>query len=177
MSIHFIHGSYPKKKCIDQRKSVGGLLGGHIEIEIDHLVYGFEFVNRQNIHIFPKKRSSSFNSKFTIKQKEDWVKETEHDKITTIRIPIEASKRNQIVAKFQLNHKNAPYDYAFFGMRCASATYEDIAAAGILPKKSRFQYIINAFYPRQLRKRMLRWANYNNIAVEYKRGIKCRVWE
>ena len=26
--IHFIHGSFPKKDCIDQRIRVGGLLGG-----------------------------------------------------------------------------------------------------------------------------------------------------
>ena len=175
--IHFMHGSYPKKDCIDQRKSVGGLLGGHIEIEIEGLVYGFEFGNRQKIHVFPRKTPRSFNSKCTVKQKADWLQETKYDRITTIVIPIDASKKRQLIDQFQSDHLQAPYDYAFFGMRCASYTYESMANAGIMTKKPGVAYILNAFYPRQLRKKMLRWAKYNGIGVEYKEGIGCRVWE
>ncbi len=177
ISIHFIHGSYPKKNCFDQRKTVGGLLGGHIEIEIDGLVYGFEFGDRQNIHIFPRNAPNSFNGRFTLKKKADWILETKYDKITTIRVPIDALKKTQLIEKLQSYKTSPPYDYAFFGMRCASSTYEDIATAGVLPKKARFQYVVNAFYPRQLRKKMVRWARTNMIMVEFKKGVDCRVWE
>lgn len=177
ISIHFIHGSYPKKGCTDQRTRVGGLLGGHIEIEMDGLVYGFEFEDQHHIHIFPAKSRASFNSKFTLKKKADWHTETKHDKITSIKIPVTALRKKALQDKLLMHYKKAPYDYAFFGMRCASATYEDIAGLGILPEKSRFQYIIHAFYPRPLRKKMLRWARNNDINVEFKAGIGCRVWE
>ena len=177
ITVHFIHGSYPKKGCTDQRERVGGLLGGHVEIEIDSFMYGFEFNDQNNIHIFPRKKADLFNSKFTMKSISDWTIETVYDKITSITIPLASQKKNELVAKLQMNQMDMPYDYSFFGMRCASATYEDISNLGILAEKSRFQYIVNAFYPRQLRKRMVQWAKYNNLKVGYKEGIDCRVWE
>jgi hypothetical protein len=175
--IHFIHGSFPKKNCIDQRIRVGGLLGGHLEIEIDNSVYGFEFEDEKNIHIFSRKTPSGYNSIFTKKEKTDWILETEYDKITSIKIPVTTKQKKTLMTKLEFAHQSLPYDYSFFGMRCASSTYEDLSSIGIFPKKWRFQYIINAFYPRQLRKRMVRWANNNSLKIELKKGIDCRVWE
>lgn len=175
--IHFIHGSFPKKNCTDQRIRVGGLLGGHIEIEIDQFVYGFEFENPQDIHIFPRRDPGSYNSIFTMKEKANWLTETRLDKITSIRIPVAEKQKKELANKLKTAYQNPPYDYSFFGMRCASSSYEDISTLGILPKKSRIQYIINAFYPRQLRKRMVGWAEYNKLNLEFKKGIDCRVWE
>ncbi len=175
--VHFIHGSYPNKNCSDQRKMVGGLLGGHIEIEIDSFVYGFEFRDKNSIHIFSRKAEASYNSKSTMKTIGDWSVETSLDKITSIHVPIDKTKKNELVKKLQLNNSSPPYDYSFFGMRCASATYEDLSNLGIFAKKSRLQYIVNAFYPRQLRKRMVQYAKHNYLKVNLKEGIDCRVWE
>lgn len=175
--LHFIHGSIPKKNCEDQRIRVGGLLGGHVEIEVDGLVYGFEFKNKADIHLFPRMHRNNFNSKFTIKKKEDWLKETESDKITSIFIPIERDKKIPLINTLASYQKEIPYDYSFFGMRCTSAAYEIISELGVFPKKSRVRYIVTAFYPRQLRKKLIKWAKNNTLHVRLKEGIKCRTWD
>jgi hypothetical protein len=175
--IHFIHGSFPKKGCEDQRIRVGSLLGGHVEIEIDSLVFGFEFEDPNRIPIFPEKDQCLYNSKFTKKTKAFWLQETELDKMTSINIPVSETQKETLLNKLQKQHLQAPYDYSFFGIRCASSTYEDLAEIGILPAKTRRQYIFHAFYPRQLRLKMWKWANKNNLEVGLKSGIDCRVWE
>jgi hypothetical protein len=175
--IHFIHGSFPKKNCEDQRIRVGGLLGGHVEIEVDSLVFGFEFEHPNQIHIFSKEDPALYNSTFTKKTKAFWLQETEFDKMTSIYIPVSAAQKETLLSKLHRQHLQAPYDYSFFGMRCASSTYEDLVEIGIFSQKSRRQYILNAFYPRLFRNKMWKWANKNNLEVVLKSGIECRVWE
>jgi len=175
--VHFIHGSYPRKNCEDQRKRVGGLLGGHVEIEIEDTVFGFEFDDEKSIHIFSRKDEASFNAKFTIKTKDFWRKETKHDKLTSFVIPLEKAKKEKLAQSFRDRYKSIPYDYSFLGMRCTSSTYEDLSELQILPRRNRIHYIIAAFYPRILRKKMVLWANYNGLKIIKKKGIDCRVWE
>lgn len=177
ITIHFVHGSYPEKNCIDKRKRVGGLLGGHVELQIDSIIYGFEFSNKNHIHIFPASSHKNFNSKFTVKDLSYWLKETENDKITSLIIPVDINTKSEILAKIKRNLENCPYDYAFFGMRCTSSCYEILANRGIFNKRTDFGYIFHAFYPRALRKKLIKWAKRNEITVTRKEGIKCRIWE
>jgi hypothetical protein len=156
---------------------VGGLLGGHVEIEVDSLVFGFEFEDPNHIHLLSKKDPGSYNSKFTKKTKTFWLQETSLDKMTSVYIPVTETQKETLLNKLQQHHLEVPYDYSFFGMRCASSTYEDLAEIGIFPLKSRRQYILNAFYPRLLRNKLWSWANKNNLEVVLKSGIECRVWE
>lgn len=175
--IHFMHGYLSGKQCTDQQSTVGGWLGGHIELEVDSLVYGFEFADRERIHYFARQDSAVFNSRFTRKPREAWQRETAAEKITSIRIPISDQQKQELLGKMELYHRQAPYDYALFGMRCASTAYALLAEAGILPRRPRMAYELNAFYQRQLRKRLVPWAQRNGLVVQTRDGIDCRSWE
>lgn len=175
--IHFLHGYIRKRHCEDPKTTVGGLLGGHIEWEIEDTVYGFQYADRKKIHFYSRKQPAAFGGLFTRKSKANWLKETKNDRITSIFIPLGEGQRVRLVDILEAYHRQAPYDYAFLGMRCASATFELMAEIGLLPKKSRRYYILHAFYPRQLRKRLVKWAKKNKFQVLKKEGIESRFWE
>ena len=63
----------------------------------------------------------------------------------------ELSPQKQILDSLAQQYTGkSPYDYAFLGMRCASATYDVLQAAGIVPEiKHRLWY--NVFTTRQFR--------------------------
>jgi hypothetical protein len=178
ITIHFIHGSVPKAGCIDQRKRIGGKLGGHVEIEIDTIIYGFEILNNDyGVNVFPKNKAESYNSHFTKKLKSQWYKETINDKITSIQIPVTIDQKDKIRSLYEQNLKICPYDYAFFGMRCASSAYKMLCESNILKKRCNFIYVLSAFTPRQFRNKMIKLAYKHNFRLTFKEGIDCRDWD
>jgi 3-methyladenine DNA glycosylase Tag len=70
-----------------------------------------------------------------------------------------------------------PYDYAFFGMRCASATQDVLGQIRILKKRKRFTNIFTTFYPKKIRKRLFRLATKNNYSIQRNEGRTSRKWE
>lgn len=173
--IHFIHGSI-NKPFSKKRKRLGGLFGGHIETQVDNYVYGFEYKKRP-VHLFRRKNKKKFNSKITIKTILDWKSETKDDKITSIQIPLSDSHYNKFIKIYKNYYKKIPYDYAFFGMRCASSLYNILGEIEITPKSTRLQSILLAFSPRQLRRKMIRLAKEKDYSIIRQKGDGDRFWE
>lgn len=174
--VHFVHGSIPLKDCSDQRIRVGGRWGGHVEVQVDDQIFGFKY-NKSDIHWTPRRRPGGFNSEFTAIPLHEWKKGTQLDKVTSFRIPVHQEAKGEIKDIYQQYHQALPYDYAFFGMRCTSSVYEVLAQIGVFPSKSRLACIVNNFYPRQLRERMIQWAENNELEILKKDGINCRIWD
>jgi len=171
--IHFIHGSIPYRNCSYTKKRLGGYLGGHIEIEVNNKVYGFLY-NSIPISYVP---NTTFNSKFESRSKDKWKIITKDDKVTSVFIPVTKFKKNKLEDLLHTYLTSEPYDYAFFGQRCASSTAEILSDCGIINKFSNIESIIAFFYPRDLRFTMLQFANKNELRVTYKKGIICHKWE
>jgi hypothetical protein len=172
--IHFIHGSIPMKDCIYSRKRMGGLLGGHVEIELDGHVYGFR-LSKLPVHIFVQ--NDNFNSKFERFTKEVWLKRTEYEKITSINLPINKGQKTHLQGILNAYLLKSPYDYAFFGKRCASSTAEILSRSDIIIPLSDTENSIAFLSPRPLRTTLLALAEKKKLLVVEKKGVDCRYWE
>lgn len=174
IKIHFLYGSKPAKGFKNtEPKYFGGLHGGHISIEVDSIDYGFEPLDR--FHIFPHKKH--FKSHFVCQKIQQKPKYDYDKKLTTVYVPLTPEQYFQLIKIQQLYCQNTPYDYAFFGMRCASASQEILSNIGVLKKKKRFFNIITTFYPKKLRSRILKLAQQNHYLVYNQLGKSSRKWE
>lgn len=173
--IHFVYGSKPKKEFLsDEGKVPGGLLGGHIFIQSGENVYGFESTDRKRIHIFPHRR---FNSIFKKEHLNDWKKATGDQKMTSIEIPVEMGIFRHLDSILENFNNQTPYDYAVFGMRCGSSTYQILSELGFFPVGPEIIAIFRIPYPGILRKKMLRMAEANNYSIKLQPGNDKRTWE
>ncbi|MDZ7880374.1 MAG: hypothetical protein U5L45_22040 [Saprospiraceae bacterium] len=172
--IHFIHGSIPMKNCIYSRKRLGGLLGGHVEIELSGRVYGFR-LRQLPVHVFVN--NDDFNSKYEVNPKEKWLKRTEYEKMTSIYLCINAAQKDKLQAILDTYLDKVPYDYAFFGKRCAASTVEVLSQAGIIAPLSDFENELAFLSPRPLRNTLLTLADKKGLLVVKKVGVDCRYWE
>lgn len=172
--IHFIHGSIPMENCIYARKRLGGLLGGHVEIELEGRVYGFR-LDKLPIHIFVD--NHHFNSKYEVYTKETWLKRTEYEKITSVHLPISKEQKDKLQAILTTYLAKSPYDYAFFGTRCATATAEVLSKSGIIYRLSNVENSIAFLSPHPLRQTFLQLAREKHFLVIHKKGVDCRYWE
>jgi hypothetical protein len=172
--IHFIHGSIVQSDCIYARPRLGGLLGGHVEIELSGNVYGF----RQKtfpIHIFSKENTP--NSIFEIWTKNAWNKRTQYEKMTAVVLPINPEQKRVLQIILDNYLQKTPYDYAFFGKRCTSSTAEILTQAGILPPLSNFDIMTAYLSPHPLRYTLVRLAEAKNYRILFQKGVDCRFWE
>jgi hypothetical protein len=172
--IHFIHGSIAKEGCIYPRKRLGGLLGGHVEIELNGQVYGFR-LNKLPVHIFVD--NAEFNSKYEVNTTEKWLKRTEYEKITSVYLPINEEQNRKLNAILNAYLLKSPYDYAFFGKRCASSTAEILSQSGIFQPLSNTEIMVAFLSPRPLRHTLLNLAENKHLLVKNKAGVDCRIWE
>jgi hypothetical protein len=98
-------------------------------------------------------------------------------KTVTFIIPI-THKQYQDLNRIQKCYcDTTPFDYAFFGMRCASTTQDILGQIGVVKTKKRFGNIITTFYPKKLRRRLFRLAKKNNYQVIKNEGRPTRKWE
>jgi hypothetical protein len=171
--VHFIHGSIPKEDCSYQKKRLGGYLGGHIEIEVNNFVYGFLY-DTLPMNYIPK---STFNSKFEKRGFEVWNELIANDKITSIEIPTDKKQTKELEILLNKYWNKAPYDYSFLGQRCASSTAKILSDIGIINKFSNQESIIAFYYPKLLRRTMIKYAEKNNYKIKNKSGIDCHNWE
>lgn len=172
--IHFIHGSIPMKNCIYPRKRLGGLLGGHVEIQVEGRIYGFRLA-KLPVHIFVD--NNNFNSKYEVNTKEAWLKRTVYEKITSVYLPISEGQKDKLQAILTAYLANSPYDYAFFGTRCATSTAEILSKSGIIYPLSNIENSIAFLSPHPLRQTLLQLAKEKHFLVIYKKGVDCRYWE
>jgi len=174
IKVHFLYGSKPLKKYKqDEYKYFGGLHGGHVTIEVDNISYGF--VPAGKFHVFAHKRSN--HSVFTNNNTGGDERYPEGEKYTTFIIPINKEQYDKINQIHSNYCTSTPYDYAFFGMRCAAATQDILGQIGIVKKRNKFWNITTTFYPKKLRKRMFKLAKENNYQITFQEGRNTRKWE
>lgn len=174
IKVHFLHGSKPGKGHKGaEMKYFGGLHGGHVTIEVDSTDYGFNPSGR--FHIFPHKhkRHSAWVSSFTA----GMPVYSEGNKVTTIIIPLHTKQYTGIRKVLTTYDEKTPYDYAFFGMRCAAAVEDVLGQIGVLRDKTKFRNVCSTFYPKKLRRRLLELAEEKKWKVERQEGRKTRKWE
>ena len=172
--VHFLYGSKPLRKYKDtEPKYFGGLHGGHVTIQIDSSDYGFEPTN--DVHVFAHRK----------KYKSDFIKKIVHGnrrydtgrKTVTFIIPVTKEESIRLKQILESYDKSTPYDYAFFGMRCATTTKDVLAQMGYFKKRKNCSMITTDFYPKKLRRRMFRLAKKNGWKVFEQEGSKTRKWE
>jgi hypothetical protein len=179
LKVHFLYGSKPLKKYKNtEQKWFGGILGGHVGIEGDSGRI-LNFLPSGQFRWFAKKNNRhstysvhSVNSFYSILGGDgDSVKKT----IVYIPISIQQKQRFDSIASLYL--KKTPYDYALFGMRCGAASYEILGQLDILPTYSYNKTYRKIFYPKKLRKRLLKKANENGWVIIRREGSSKRKWE
>jgi hypothetical protein len=173
--LHFVYGSRPKHGFKSVEKTYfGGIHGGHVYMEIDHEIFSFG-PNKGQWHIFGHKRRVV--GCYRLDSNLVWCGDTGKLKITTITIPVTKAQMQQFKSLEQQYLKASPYDYAFFGMRCAAAAYDILSHTGICKKRSRVGMITNNFYPKRLRVKLLKRAQKEHWTVERQQGRATRKWE
>lgn len=170
--LNFLYGSVPAKGySASEPKLFGGLKGGHVNIEVNGRVLDFKPGNP--CAIIPN--NSKPGGGFHLADRIYW--DTATTKWMTIRIPVTQEQVEKLDSLFTDYASQTPYDYAVFGMRCAAASYDVLSEIGIVKKLSYKNNIIANFYPKLLRKRMLKWAKENNYSVTFHEGRTSRKWE
>jgi hypothetical protein len=179
--VLFIYGSKPAKGFeTTERKWFGGMIGGHVGMEIGpDSVLSFRSTEYP-CHFFPHKK---FSSLFEVKTLHGmWETFPPHNyvvddlKRVVFVIPVTRVQKRAIdsVARRYLHH--APYDYATAGMRCASATYEIMAQAGLFRGYGRSTWW-KILLPRDLREILFKRAKEEGWTIRRFAGSAHRVWE
>ncbi len=173
--LHFVYGSKPKRAFKQtEHKIFGGIHGGHVYTEANGKIISFGPNNGQ-WHIFQHKKK--IVGKYRIDKNLKWHGDTSKIKIKTVLIPItqaQAQCYKIITDSFLVN---PPYDYAFFGMRCAAAAYDVTALIGVSKHKKRSWIIRRNFYPQRLRIKILKRAKQEGWQVITQEGRTTRIWE
>lgn len=175
IKVHFLYGSKPAKGYKKtESKYFGGIMGGHVVVEIGDSIYGFSPAQPIS-RVFAKKSFS--NGNFHLEKGYTFYYDTLHQKLLSIKIPVSKSEFS-VIRKHAIKYLNqTPFDYALFGMRCASTAHDLLAQAGIFKARNKSGYILKTFYPRKLRKRLLDLALEKKYEITYQVGRKERKWE
>lgn len=168
--VLFVYGSKPL--AANEEKWFGGIHGGHVSVQYkDKFI---SFIPNNGFHYFSKKNKKSA---FVIEEENYFVFDTTNSRYLIISIPVDSSQKSKLDSVCEQRLKDPQYDYAFIGMRCASASYELLSAAGIY-KKHRLGYLKRKyFYPKLLRKKLIKEANQNKWYMKYRKGKSSRKWE
>lgn len=179
IKVHFLYGSTPSQKYKSKEKKwFGGILGGHVGIEGDSGRV-LNFVSGGHCHLFAGKtnRSSAFEEFPEGRFYGIFGGVPDSMKKTIVYIPV-TRQQKQIFDSIALAYlKKTPYDYAVFGMRCGAAAYDILGQLHIFPHYNHTKTYKKIFYPKLLRKRLLKKADENGWAVVRQNGSGRRVWE
>jgi len=179
LKVHFLYGSKPKKAYKDvEKKWFGGMFGGHVGIEYDSNKV-IDFIPKGKFHKIAKKHN--LHSRYAVRDLESFWgifgSNFIYEKTATVIIPVTLIQKQKLDSIVMTYSNKTPYDYAFMGMRCGSATYDILAKICLLKKHSYRYTIFRFFYPKKLRKKMFRLADNNNWQVIEHKGIATRKWE
>ena len=170
IKINFLYGSRPVKSCRDQEsKLFGGIKGGHVNIEAGGRVLDFTPGNNP---LLPHNKKPSGG--FSINNSVYWDGD---DKWKTVIVPVSEDQYFALQKIFDSVAAKTPYDYAIFGMRCAAASYDVLSKIGLFKEYSIKKNIATHFYPKLLRKKVLKWAEKNHYTVLSNEGRSSRKWE
>lgn len=178
LKVHCYYGSKPRPKFREEEpKWFGGVWGGHISLSWDSSRV-LSFVHRGAFHWFERKNDP--HSRFLDRELRRYQAPADSSariKQATIYIPISARQKQRLDSLAELYLRQPPYDYAFFGMRCASATYDVLAQIGVVKPYGYRKTWRKMFYPRKLRKHLFRQAEKENWNVERQEGSSRRKWD
>lgn len=179
VKVHFLYGSKPKRAYRHMESDwFGGKLGGHVGIEADSNRV-LNFVPDGGFHY--RAHKTDFRSRFVVDDHrtfwEIFGDSAETVKQLSIHIPISAVQKRTFDSLSKAYLARTPYDYAFWGMRCGAAAYDILAQLGVVeyyPPRKTFKKI---FYPKKLRKRLLKEAQSRNWTLHTRAGTERRKWE
>lgn len=175
IKVYFLYGSKPANgHRYHEDPYFGGKHGGHVSIGIDTSIVGF--TNNKGFHIFARKKN--LKGIYKAKGLTEFRRDSSTFKYTTFEIPLTDSqyvKLKKIINNYL--YVQSPYDYAFFGMRCASAAYDMLSRVGLFKIRSKWGNIFSNFYPKKLRNKMFKIARENNYKVYIQPGRPSRKWE
>lgn len=179
LKVHFLYGSTPKRAFRDSEpRWFGGKLGGHVGIEIDS-VHILNFIPNGSFHYFAHRNSR--HSAFALHDPESFwsIFGSPGDSVEklTIYIPATISQKRLLDSLSNAYTNNSPFDYAFIGMRCGAAAYYVLSHLGIVNTLGLGRTKFSIFYPRKLRKKLIRLAVKNGWKMEHKEGSTRRKWE
>jgi len=170
IKINFLYGSKPAKGYHEQEARLfGGIKGGHVNIEAGGRVLDFTPGNNP---LFPHNKRPSGG--FSINQSVSWDGD---DKWKTVVVPVSEEQYIELQKVFDSVAAQTPYDYAIFGMRCAAASYDVLSKIGLFEEYTNSKNVATHFYPKLLRKKVLKWAGKNNYTVISNEGRPSRKWE
>ena len=171
--VRFLYGSKPKRSAKDiEPKYFGGIHGGHVTIEVDSLDYGFEPANGFHILAHGKHFKSDF-----VARKTPVERYGPGSKMATVLIPLTDKQYKQLNEIHSCYCANTPYDYAFFGMRCAASAEHILELIGLSRPRGITATITSTFYPKMLRKRLLKLAAKKHYEIIRQEGRNTRIWE
>jgi hypothetical protein len=179
LQVRFLYGSKPHPQHRrEQKKWFGGMLGGHVGIRYDSLSY-LSFFYEGRVHIFQYK--NEFCSQYELQSDSafNYIMDGDVDSVKTliIHIPISKTQRQKFEEVCANYIAETPYDYAFFGVRCGSSTYDVLMQSGLIKELSYRRMWWKIFYPKKLRSKLIRQARKNNWRMEKKKGTHKRSWE
>ena len=171
IKINFLYGSKPAKGFKkSESKLFGGIKGGHVNIQAGDRVLDFMPGNNP---LLPNKHNPTGG--FRLNRSIYW--DTTNTKWTSIEVPVSPEQYSYLQRLFDSLSAKTPYDYAIFGMRCAAASYDVLSDIGLFKKIPNPKNISKHFYPKLLRKKVLKWAEENNYSIINKEGRQSRKWE
>lgn len=173
IKIHFLYGPRPKREFKESElKWFSGKFGGHVGLEVGSNKV-IDFVPFGKFHWFARKNNR--HSKFAIRTTEGFWEifggTSETVKKATVIIPITKQQKQKLDNITNAYTTHTPYDYAFIGMRCGSATYDILAQLGILRQYSFRKTYLKIFYPKKLRKRIFKIAYEQNWTIIKQEGV------
>ncbi len=168
--VLFVYGSKPLTS--GEEKWFGGIHGGHVSIQYKNKF--ISFIPNDGFHYISKKNKKSA---FVIEEENYFVFDTTNSRYLIISIPVDSIQKAKLDSVCEQRLKDPVYDYAFIGMRCASAAYELLSAAGIYKTKRLGTLKRKYFYPKLLRKKMIKEAKLNHWHMVYRKGKTSRKWE
>jgi len=170
---YFIYGSKPIDES--EHKWFGGKLGGHVGLGINKdSVYHFN--PGGHVGAFGKKEEPGT---WRLNSAEDFrcTFGCDSNKILVVSIPVSHSNWMSVKEKGDTYLHSSNYPYAFFGMRCAAACYDLLSQGNVVTPKSKPSMIRKNFYPRKLRKRLLKMAKQEGWKTALTPGRVSRKWD
>lgn len=169
--VHFLYGSRPARHFKGaEQKLFGGIKGGHVNIEARGKVLDFM---PGNCPLFPNNKTPTGG--FRLNHSVYW--DTGSSKWMTVLIPVSSQQMDSLQQLFSAYSGQSPYDYAVFGMRCAAASYDVLSGIGLVKKLPRRKNVVKNFYPKLMRKRILKMAKKKGYTIIRREGRSSRKWE
>jgi hypothetical protein len=179
LHVRFLYGSKPKPEFRKKQKPwFGGMLGGHVGLRYNDTSF-LSFFYEGKVHIFQNKKRPNGKYAFQSDREFNKIMDENVDSVKTlvIKIPITKKQRAKYDSICERFVQETPYDYAFFGFRCGSSTYHVLSEIDVLEKESKSRIWRKVFYPKILRRRLIREARQKGWRQIRHEGTRERIWE